>query len=208
MEIIYQDQDIVVCVKPPRVLSTDEPGGVPELVRQTLSTEDVRTVHRLDRVVSGLMVLARNAGAASELSRQIREDAFQKEYLAITHGSPECDVGKFYDLLFRDKARKMTMVTIEPGKNVQPASLRYRVLKRKNGMSRVRVVLETGRTHQIRVQFASRGLPLVGERKYSTLEDECEIALWSYRLGFTHPTTGKAMEFTLEPPEIYPWTAC
>ena len=208
MEIIYQDQDIVVCVKPPWVLSTDEPGGVPELVRQTLSTEDVRTVHRLDRVVSGLMVLARNAGAASELSRQIREDAFQKEYLAITHGSLECDVGKFYDLLFRDKARKMTMVTIEPGKNVQPASLRYRVLKRKNGMSRVRVVLETGRTHQIRVQFASRGLPLVGERKYSTLEDECEIALWSYRLGFTHPTTGKAMEFTLEPPEIYPWTAC
>ena len=208
MEIIYQDQDIVVCVKPPRVLSTDEPGGMPELVRQALGTEDVRTVHRLDRVVSGLMVLARNAQAASEISRQIREDTFQKEYLAITHGSPEYDAGKFYNLLFRDKARKMTMVTEEPGKNVQPASLGNRVLKRKNGMSRVRVALETGRTHQIRVQFASRGLPLVGERKYSTLEDECEIALWSHRLAFTHPTTGEAMEFILEPPEIYPWTDC
>ncbi len=208
MEILYQDNSIVVCVKPPRVLSTDEPGGMPELVRQALGTEDVRTVHRLDRVVSGLMVLARNARAASELSRQIREDAFQKEYLAITHGSPEYDVGKFYDLLFRDKARKMTMVTEEPGKSVQPASLRYRVLKRKNGMSRVRIALETGRTHQIRVQFASRGLPLVGERKYSTLEDDCEIALWSYRLAFAHPTTGEPMEFTLEPPEVYPWTDC
>lgn len=208
MEIIYQDQDIVVCVKPPRVLSTDEPGGMPELVRQALGTEDVRTVHRLDRVVSGLMVLARNAQAASELSRQIREDGFQKEYLAITHSSPEYDVGKFYDLLFRDKARKMTMVATEPGKGVQPASLSYRVLKRKNGMSRVRIALETGRTHQIRVQFASRGLPLVGERKYSTLEDPCEIALWSYRLAFAHPKTGKPMEFCLEPPAVYPWTDC
>jgi len=208
MEIIYQDADIVVCVKPARVLSTDEPGGMPELVRKALATEDIRTVHRLDRVVSGLMVLARSANAAGELSRQIREDRFQKEYLAVVHGSPEWDAGKFYDLLLRDKARKMTLVAKEPGKGVQPASLRYRVLNRKNGLSRVRVTLETGRTHQIRVQFASRGLPLVGERKYSVLEDECEIALWSYRLAFAHPATGEPMEFTLEPPQIYPWTAC
>ncbi len=205
MELIYQDADIVVCVKPPRVLSTDEPGGMPELVRQALGTEDVRTVHRLDRVVSGLMVLARNRGSASELSRQIREGTFQKEYQAVVHGVPEYDVGKFYDLLFRDKARKMTVVATEPGKGVQPASLRYRVLKRGNGMSRVRIALETGRTHQIRVQFASRGMPLVGERKYSALEDDCEIALWSYRLVFTHPKTGEPMEFVLEPPAVYPW---
>jgi 23S rRNA pseudouridine1911/1915/1917 synthase len=72
----------------------------------------------------------------------------------------------------------------------------------------VRIQLETGRTHQIRVQFASRGLPLVGERKYSTLEDECEIALWSYRLAFTHPVTGEKMEFMLQPPALYPWTVC
>ena len=206
--IIYQDKDIVVCVKPARVLSTDEPGGMPELVRQALGIEDVRTVHRLDRVVSGLMVLALSAKAASELSRQIREDQFEKEYLAVVHGTPETTEGRLCDLLLRDKARKMTLVTQEPGKGVQPASLRYRVLNRANAMSRVRVALETGRTHQIRVQFASRGLPLVGERKYSTLEDDCEIALWSYRLAFTHPTTGKPMEFALEPPEIYPWTEC
>lgn len=210
MEIVYQDNDIVVCVKPSRVLSTDEPGGVPDLLRQTLGDPkaDVRTVHRLDRVVSGLMVLARNAKSASELSRQIREDSFEKEYLAIIHGAPEYDIGKFWDLLFRDKARKMTFVTKEEGRGVQPASLTYRVLRKKSGFSRVRIKLETGRTHQIRVQFSSRGLPLVGERKYSEMNDECEIALWSYRLAFTHPTTKEKMEFVLEPPENYPWTEC
>lgn len=209
MELIYKDTDIVVCVKPPRVLSTDEPGGVPDLVRQALGDEkaDIRTVHRLDRVVSGLMVLARNPQAASELSRQIREDEFQKEYLAVIHGEPE-ENGRLEDLLFRDKARKMTMVVDQEGKGVQPASLRYQVLQRKNGLSRVRIQLETGRTHQIRVQFSSRGMPLVGERKYSLLEDPCEIALWSYRLAFAHPTTGEKMEFALEPPKIYPWTEC
>ena len=208
MEIIYQDKDIVVCVKPPRVLSTDEPGGMPELVRQVLNTEDIRTVHRLDRVVSGLMVLARNADAAAELSRQIRENVFQKEYMAVIHGAPEQDAGELRDLLVRDKARKMTMVATEPGKGVQEAVLTYQVLNKTENLCRVQIQLQTGRTHQIRVQFASRGLPLTGERKYSTLEDDCEIALWSYRLAFNQPKTGECMEFILEPPEIYPWTAC
>lgn len=210
MELLYVDDCVVVCVKPARVLSTDEPGGVPDLVREALGdpAADVRTVHRLDRVVSGLMVLARSADAASGLSRQIRDNEFEKEYLAVVHGAPEYDVGKYFDLLLRDKARKMTLVAMEEGKGVQPASLQYRVLKRQDGMSRVRIKLETGRTHQIRVQFSSRGMPLVGERKYSTLADDCEIALWSYRLAFTHPTTGEKMEFTLEPPCEYPWTVC
>lgn len=210
MELVYKDEDIIVCLKPPRVLSTDEPGGVPDLVRKALDDPqaNIRTVHRLDRVVGGLMVLACNVKAASELSRQIRENAFGKEYLAVVHGSPEYDTGKFCDLLFRDKARKMTFVTKEEGKGVQPASLTYSVLHRRNGMSRVRIKLETGRTHQIRVQFSSRGLPLVGERKYSERNDNCEIALWSYRIAFTHPTTGQHMEFVEEPPQIYPWTEC
>ena len=210
MEIIYEDTDILVCIKPPKVLSTDEPGGLPELVRQYLQnpTADLRTVHRLDRAVSGLMVLARNAKAASELSRQVREGTFQKEYLAVVHGMPEVPEGTLEDFLLRDKARKMTMVAPCEGKGVQPASLQYRVLKKSKGLSRVQIKLETGRTHQIRVQFASRGMPLVGERKYSTLQDDCEIALWSYRLAFIHPTTGKPMEFTEQPPEIYPWTDC
>ena len=206
MELIYQDRDIVVAIKPPRVLSTDEPGGMPELVRCALGEPegDVRTVHRLDRVVSGLMVLARNAQAASELSRQIREGEFEKEYLAVVHGTPE-EAATLRDLLGRDKARKMTFVASEPAKGVQEAVLHYRRLASREALSKVRIQLETGRTHQIRVQFSSRGFPLVGERKYAEIDDPCEIALWSYRLGFTHPTTGKKLEFVHEPPETYPW---
>ena len=206
MDIIYADADIVVCVKPARVLSTDEPGGLPSLLRQQLGTQDFRTVHRLDRVVSGLMVVARNAKAASELSRQIREDDFQKEYMAVVHGVPTRQSDRLTDLLLRDKARKMTMVVQEAVKDVLPAALRYQVVACNQELTRLRIQLETGRTHQIRVQFASRNLPLVGERKYSELNDPCEIALWSYRLGFTHPTTGAFMEFVKEPPEEYPWT--
>ena len=207
MEVLYLDEDILVCIKPPRVLSTDEPGGVPELARQELDQPeaDVRTVHRLDRVVSGVMVLARSAQAASELSRQIREGSFQKEYLAVIHGSPAQDQGQLRDLLYRDKARRMTMVAQEPGKGVQEALLDYQVLGRREGLSLVKIRLHTGRTHQIRVQFASRGMPLVGERKYSTLEDDCQIALWSHALGFVHPTTGKPMSIRKQPPREYPW---
>lgn len=208
VEILYSDPDILVCIKPARVLSTDETGGLPSLVRAALGNEtaDVRTVHRLDRVVSGVMVLARNAKAASELSRQIREGEFEKEYMAVIHGKPEKQEGTLTDLLYRDKARKMTMVATEPAKGVQEAILNYWVLNTAEETSRVRVLLKTGRTHQIRVQFASRNMPLVGERKYSTLEDPCEIALWSHRIGFTHPATGKWVEFSKEPPRIYPWT--
>ena len=206
MEIVYLDSDILVCVKPARVLSTDEPGGLPDLLREALGDPkaDIRTVHRLDRVVSGLMVLARNAKAASELSRQIRENEFEKEYLAVVHGTPE-EAATLRDLLGRDKARKMTFVASEPAKGVQEAVLHYQRLANREDFSKVRIQLETGRTHQIRVQFSSRGFPLVGERKYAEIDDPCEIALWSYRLGFTHPTTGKRVEFTHEPPEVYPW---
>ena len=208
MEILYQDRDILVCIKPPRVLSTDEPGGLPELVRQALGdpAADVRTVHRLDRVVSGVMVLARNTKAASELSRQIREDEFEKEYLAIVHGCPETPTGTLRDLLYRDKARKMTMVASMPGKGVQEAILDYQVLSSTPAMSRVRIRLHTGRTHQNRVQLASRGFALYGERKYDTREDPCEIALWSHRIAFRHPGTGQRVCFSQEPPDNYPWT--
>lgn len=207
MEVLYMDDDLLVCIKPARVLSTDEPGGLPDLLRQELGDPkaDVRTVHRLDRVVSGLMVLARNPQAASELSRQIREDQFQKEYLAVVHGVPEKS-GTLTDLLLRDKARKMTVVVDQPQKGAQEAILDYERLATAQGMSRVRIDLKTGRTHQIRVQFSSRGMPLVGERKYAVLEDACEIALWSHKLGFYHPKTGQLMEFSKEPPEVYPWS--
>lgn len=209
VEIVYEDSDILVCVKPSRVLSTDEAGGLPELLRNQLGDPhaDIRTVHRLDRVVSGLMVLSRNARSASELSRQVREGEFQKSYVAVLHGIPAKREDSLFDLLGRDKARKMTFVVREPGKGIQEASLDYKVLAVSGELSKVAIHLHTGRTHQIRVQFASRGMPLVGERKYSTLDDPCEIALFSQSVGFKHPESGAWMEFRHEPPEIYPWTA-
>ena len=208
MQFVYQDDAIIVCVKPAGAVSTDNPGGVPELVRKALGdpTADVRTVHRLDQVVGGLMVLARNAQAASELSRQIREQIFEKEYLAVVHGIPPQQQGTLKDLLVRDKQRRMTLVPDKSDKGVQEAILDYQVLHQVPDMSRVAIQLHTGRTHQIRVQFSSRGLPLVGERKYAVLEDNCNLALWSCRLGFVHPVTGEKMCFFMEPPEVYPWT--
>lgn len=208
MEIVYQDRDIIVCIKPAGVLSTDEPGGLPELVRQTLGDPDanVRTVHRLDRVVSGLVVLARSKKAASVLSQQIRQDRFEKEYMAVVHGKPVPE-GTFRDLLFRNKEERKTYIVSAPGKDVQEAILDYRVLNSTDAYSRVKICLRTGRTHQIRTQFSGRGFPLVGDKKYG-LQEECDIALWSCRLAFDHPWTGARMEFTAQPPQTFPWSEC
>ena len=151
IELVYTDKDIVVCIKPAGVKSTDEPGGVPELVREALGDPqaNVRTVHRLDQVVSGLMVLARNAKSASALSRQIREDEFGKAYLAVVHGELP-DGGTMRDLLLRNKAERKTYVVQEPAKDVQEAVLDYRCLGQADGLSLAHIILRTGRTHQIR----------------------------------------------------------
>lgn len=209
MEIVYRDADIVVCLKPAGVLSTDEPGGMPELVREALGEPDadVRTVHRLDRVVGGLMVLARGADAAAELSRQIREGEFEKEYLALVHGRTK-EQETLRDLMLRDKARKMSFVTEKPGKGVQEAVLEYRTLAFLEDRSLIRIRLHTGRTHQIRCQFAAHGWPLVGERKYSTLDETCGLALWSCLLRFHHPRSGETMIFSKVPPPEGPWQCC
>lgn len=205
MDILYSDDRIVVCVKPAGVVSTDEPGGMPDLIRQQLGVE-VRTVHRLDQTVSGLMVFARTARAAGDLSAQIRQGSFEKTYMAVVHGQPP-EQGIFRDLLIRDKARRMTLVTKTPGKDTREATLNYCVEVRNTDMSRVRVDLVTGRTHQIRVQFASRGWPLVGDRKYGMQDGAENIALWSCNIAFDHPRTGERMVFEMMPPEVFPWTA-
>lgn len=205
-DIVYQDKRIVVAVKPAGVVSTDEPGGIPSLLRQALGTDCVRTVHRLDAPVSGLMVFARSAYAAGELSRQIREGEFRKEYLAVLRGTPRAPSGELFDLLGRDRARRVTYVADAPAKGVQEARLRYEVLEENAGLTLVRIHLLTGRTHQIRVQFASRGLPLAGDRRYGAADDPVSpIALWSAHLTFRHPETGAEMTFDRQPPPIDPW---
>lgn len=206
-QILYEDPLFLVCIKPPRVLSTDEPGGMPELCRTALGdpNANVRTVHRLDRVVSGLMVFARTKHAASDLSRQIRDGVFHKEYQAVLHGVPALKSGTLTDLLLRNKPERKTYVVSEPGLDVQEAILNYDLLASTPEFSKVRIELLTGRTHQIRCQFSSRSLPLVGDRKYSHFEDDCEIALWSSKLTFQHPKTGEPLTFTAPPPDEFPW---
>ncbi len=206
-ELVYSDGVIAVCIKPAGVLSTDEPGGVPELVREALGDNGacVRTVHRLDRVVGGLMLLARTPECASELSRQVRDRSFEKSYLAVAHGVPEQKNGTFTDLLLRSKEERKTYVVKKPGKDVQEAILDYETLESRNDLSLVHIRLRTGRTHQIRCQFASRGMPLAGDKKYGALPDGCPLALWSYRLEFAHPAAGEKMSFEVPPPEEYPW---
>lgn len=206
MDILYSDNRILVCVKPAGVLSTDEPGGMPSLLRAWLGDEHacVRTVHRLDRTASGLMVFARSRAAASLLSEQVRGRAFTKEYLAVCEGSPEPACGRMEDLLARDRARNKTVTADAPGKDVRPASLRYRVAAEKDGLALARICLETGRTHQIRAQFSTRGWPLAGDRKYGA-QSEGPLALFSCRLGFSHPQTGEPMDFFRLPPREGFW---
>lgn len=208
MDVILQNDRVIVCVKPAGVLSTDEPGGMPQLVREYLGNgAEVRTVHRLDRVVGGLMLLALDKDAASELGEQISGRSFEKEYLAVIHGIPPETKGSFRDYLERDRQRRMTFVAAGPSKEAREALLDYELLESADGMSLVRVRLRTGRTHQIRVQFASRDLPLWGDGKYGTGEDDGDIALWSCRLAFNIPGSEKREDIFLEPPAKYPWTA-
>ncbi len=205
MEILCETADFVLCVKPAGVLSTDEAGGMPSLVREATGSAEIRTVHRLDRVVGGLMVLAKNREAASCLGRQIQDGVFEKQYLAVLHGVLPEPEGRLTDLLVRDKAERKTYVAAFPGKDVQEAILDYVRLAVSGDFSLVSITLVTGRTHQIRAQFSSRGFPLVGDRKYSTIEDPCRIALWSSRLAFRDPSTSARIDCSLPPPREMPW---
>lgn len=208
MNIIYYDNNLIVCIKPAGVISTDEEGGMPQLLREALGDEkaDIRAVHRLDQVVSGLMVYAQSNEAASELSRQVRCGDFHKSYLAVVHGVPEDRKGRFEDILLRSKEKRKTFVINKPARGAQNAILDYELLGSNGDRSLVAIELITGRTHQIRAQFSHRRLPLLGDRKYGAGEDNCRIALWSYSLSFINPETGKRMSFKVKPPREYPWT--
>ena len=207
MEILYLDNKIIVCVKPVGVLSTDEPGGMPSLLRAALGDDaaSVYAVHRLDAAVSGVMVYARTRHAAADLGRAIERGDVRKEYLAVACGELPAPSGELRDLLWRDRKRRKTFVAEAPGKDVREAILHYETLQGEESLSLVRIRLETGRTHQIRAQFSARGLPLWGDRKYSLLQDGGAIALWSHALEFTHPVSGMRMEFRLNPPLRAPW---
>lgn len=201
--LLYVDRELAVCVKP-RGISSESP-GLPELLAEELDGRSLSCVHRLDKAVGGVMVYARTPRAAAALSRQIAERSLEKEYLAVVPGRPEEDEAVLRDLLFHDRGRNKSYVVRRSRAGVKEAALSYRVLESADGRTLLAVTLLTGRTHQIRVQFASRALPLLGDVKYGSAERGCPIALWSHRLAFTHPGDGRRLCFSAPPERAFPW---
>lgn len=213
-ELIYRDGQLVVCVKEPGWLS--EPAGgknLPELVSRLLDAQgepsEVYTVHRLDKPVGGLSVLARTGDAAGNLIAQIAAKTVRKEYFAVLCGVPAQRRGTLTDLLFHDAQKNKTFVVQRERKGVRPATLEYTTLQtlsfEQRELTLVRIRLQTGRTHQIRAQFSARQLPLLGDIRYGSREPRCDVSLWSCMLCFRHPTSGRTLRFFRRPPDAFPW---
>lgn len=191
MEILYNDPEIVVCIKP---VGLDSQTGVPNQIQQKLNC-NAYPVHRLDQNVGGVMVYAKTQTAAAMLSKAIQDGKMVKEYLAMVHGiPPESDT--WQDFLFKDSQKNKVFVVKKERKGVKKASLEFQRLT-SGETSLVHIRLHTGRSHQIRVQFASRGYPLVGDHKYGSRDDRNAPMLFSYRITF--PWKGKVLAFEAIP---------
>lgn len=201
--ILYDDKNILVCLKPPGIVS--EAGGMPELLSAQRGGP-VWCVHRLDKAVGGIMAYAASRQSAAKLSALIAQGGLEKRYLAVVSGCPEEESGTLRDLLFWDRVKNKSYVVKRMRRGVKEAELKYRVLGSREGVSLLEIRLVTGRSHQIRVQFASRGMPLLGDGKYGSGVKNCNLALWSNSLRFPHPVSGEAMRFTAPPPDVFPWT--
>lgn len=188
MEILYSDKDVLVCIKP---VGFDSEKQVPDLLRQEFGGE-VFTVHRLDLNVGGVMVYARNKQAAASLSRSIQEGTMVKEYVAMVHGTPE-EKGDLEDLLWKDSKKNKVFVVKRERGGVKKARLEY-VRLSEGDTSLVRIRLHTGRSHQIRVQFSSRGYPLVGDHKYGSRDDATAPMLFSCKITFPFKGDTKSFE--------------
>lgn len=205
MKILFEDDYIIICIKPCGVLSQADSKGGESMITllENHCKNTVYPLHRLDREVGGVMVYAKTKTAAAALSRDITEQRLKKEYIALVHGTPEPVKGEMKDLLFKDSSKNKSYVVKRERKGVKKASLEYETLNTKyyenENYSAVRILLHTGRTHQIRVQFSSRKMPLAGDRKYGAADSFKAIGLWSYRLTFAHPDTKKEMCFYCEP---------
>ena len=192
MEMLYSDRDMAVCVKP---VGLDSEQELPAALKEALGGE-IYPIHRLDKNVGGVMVYARTRQAAAQLSRLVQEGSLVKEYVALVHGTPP-EEGDWEDLLWKDSAKNKVYVVKRQRKGVKPARLEYKRLT-VGEASLVRIRLHTGRSHQIRVQFSSRGYPLVGDHKYGSRSKKTEPMLFSCRLSF--PWKGETRTFQALPP--------
>lgn len=210
LKILHEDKWLVVCIKPDGVLSEEFGRGrcMPELLKKQVKAYKIGVVHRLDKPVSGVMVFSKHRDATAALSKQIADRSFEKEYLCVCRGCPTNKTGEMRDYLFRDKAKNKTFVVKTLRKGVKEAFLTYETLQTittgDGELSLVKIKLGTGRTHQIRVQFASRKMPILGDEKYGFKAD-CKLALFSHRLAFRHPAKKEIMEFSEIPQNGYPW---
>ena len=206
--ILYEDKDIIVAVKPAGLSSQQEPGEnmvslLEKHLRQKGEISSIYLVHRLDRDVGGVMVHAKSHSAAGALATAMEKRQTEKEYLAVLRGIPAAKEAELKDHLWKDPAARKTKVVDPSHKGAKEALLSYRLLDtiedESSPLSLVRIQLHTGRNHQIRVQFSSRSLPLYGDGKYGSAEEKSSIALFSCRLGFSHPVTQKKLSFFAAP---------
>lgn len=214
INILYEDNHVLCVVKPanlPVQADNTKDEDLLTLVKQYLKEKYNKPgnvylglVHRLDRPVGGAMILAKTSKAASRLSESIRVKAIDKVYYAILDGVPKKQSDTLVDYLTKDT--KTNIVSVTNAKVGKKSILHYQVLAAKNGHTLVEIHLETGRPHQIRVQFASRNLPLVGDQRYNKNAKKVQIALWAVSLTFPHPTTKDKITIHSDPPEIWPWT--
>lgn len=209
LTILFQDDHLIVAVKPYGVLSEvdEHKPNMPSLLKDKAGCDPVYPVHRLDRTTQGVMVYALSEDAARRLSAMIQQGQLEKTYLAVVEGVPEESRGEYTDLLYFDRRKNKSYVVKRERKGVKQARLQYEVLQtighEERSLSLLRIRLMTGRTHQIRVQFASRKMPLVGDRRYGSHIPADHIQLCSARLSFTHPFTGEEMSFSYEPDDEY-----
>jgi len=187
MEILFSDKQIIVCLKP---VGLDSEAEVPTALKERFGGE-IFPIHRLDKNVGGVMVYARTTQAAAQLSKAVQEGTMVKEYVAIVHGTPP-ETGDWEDLLWKDSKKNKVFVVKRQRGGVKKARLEYRRLS-SGETSLVRIRLHTGRSHQIRVQFSSRGFPLVGDHKYGSRDEKTAPMLFSCRISF--PYKGDTMQF-------------
>ena len=207
--ILYHDRDLLLCSKPAGMPSQPDASGQPDLLTFLQSTHPTASlVHRLDTPTGGVMVFGLTPKATARLCTMVQDhEAFRKEYLAVLSHPFSEETGEMRDFLYHDKKLNKSFVTDGKRKGSKEAILSYRTLAEdEQGHSLVSVRLYTGRTHQIRVQFASRGCPLVGDGKYGNREKCPYIGLWAHRLTFPHPITGKNITAaTLPDGDMAPW---